>query len=584
MPDGRSTTVPPPARLHVWLAGVFGFLWLAQAGAAPEAPWHEWTSAKIRMHVQRAAALRRNYYEGYALDHAIAREQEEVRQCLLDLERDTPPPWKPGIRLEAYTSEIDDSAQPFWRYLPPLVTPASPPPPLLVFLHGYDPTITFASFPCFPACLTNVANRTGALIAAPFGRGNTDYQHIGEQDVLRVIDEMRVRYHADPQRIVLVGVSMGGLGVWNIGARWADRFNALVPVCGRADFYVWHELTRADLPGWHRELVDTQFATGYFERLLGTPVFATHGRYDDIVTYEQGAFPIRELRRLGSTRARLITFTDAGHDIFAPTWHYPPWQQFLDAVLTQVQPKPPTRSSARVGATGSRLQDAMLDPFVFVGGADGGTGHSLSNLLARAHEWRRFAFAFPRMAFEPTLDPALAARCNLFVFGEPETSPLVARILRAGQVRVLPDRFLIAGRELPRDAHGLWFTGRNPFNTNRTAVVQAGLAWGAWTSDNHRYDRIPDVIVYTNAADRWGYNVAVAAGFVTHNGSVRWSDPPFTEAIRRPPDPPPWPEYEEFFPYGGTTSPAPETCPDDEEEDYHPTAGAWPGGRALTIP
>ena len=171
-----------------------------------------------------------------------------------------------------------------------------------------------------------MANRTGALIAAPFGRGNTDYQHIGEQDVLRVIDEMRLRYHADPQRVVLCGNSMGGLGVWNIGARWADRFNALMPICGRGDFYVWHELTRAEIPGWHRELVDTQFATLYLRRLLNTPVFATHGRYDDIVTYEQGAFPVQKLRRLGSTSARLLTFTDGGHDIFAPTWYYPPWQ------------------------------------------------------------------------------------------------------------------------------------------------------------------------------------------------------------------------------------------------------------------
>ena len=159
------------------------------------------------------------------------------------------------------------------------------------------------------------------------------------------------------------------------------------------------------------------------------------------------------------------------------------------------------------------------------------------------------------MAIETELEPALAARHNLFVFGEPETSPLAAWILRDGQVRVAPDRFLIAGRELPRQEHGLWFTGRNPFNTNRTAVVQAGLAWGTWTSDNHRYDRIPDVIVYTNAADRWGYNVAVAAGFTGPDGRVRWSDPPFTEAIRRPPDPPPWPEYDELYPYGTAANP-----------------------------
>ncbi len=555
MPDARPTSAPPSPRLRAWLAGAFLLLWLAPAGAAPAEPWREWATAKIRMHVQRAADLRCHSYEGFLLDHAVALEQAEVRHCLAILERKTPPPWLPGIRLEAYISEIDDSAQPFWRYLPPSLTPTSPPPPLLVFLHGYDPNITFASFPCFPACLTNLANRTGALIAAPFGRGNTDYQHIGEQDVFRVIDEMRLRYHADPQRVVLAGVSMGGLGVWCIGARWADRFNALAPICGRGDFYVWHELRPDELPGWQREMVDTQFASRYFERLLGTPVLAAHGRYDDIVTYEQGAYPIRELQRLGSQKARLVTFTYAGHDVFGPTWYYPPWQQFLDETLTNVHAKPPRRSRARVGTTGSRLQDAFLAPFIFVGGEDGGAESSLTNLQARAHEWKRFAFAQPRMALETGLEPALAARHNLFVFGEPETSPLAAWILRDGQVRVAPDHFLIAGRELPRHGHGLWFTGRNPFNTNRTAVVQAGLAWGAWTSDNHRYDRIPDVIVYTNAADRWGYNVAVAAGFTSPGGRVRWSDPPFTEAIRRPPDPPAWPEYDEFYPYGTTADP-----------------------------
>lgn len=556
MPDGQLKTSRLPACMQAWMGGLVCLLWTAPIWAAPAGAWRGWTDAKIRMHVERAAALRQHNGAGYALDRAIAIEQEEVRQCLLELASATPPPSVPGIRLEAYISEIDDSAQPFWRYLPPTVATNSP-PPLLVFLHGYDPGITFASFPCFPSCLTGMANRAGALIAAPFGRGNTDYQHIGEQDVLRVIAEMRLRYNADPRRVVLAGVSMGGLGVWCVGARWADRFNALVPICGRGDFYVWHELAPSDLPGWQREMVDTQFATRYFERLLGTPVFATHGRYDDIVTYAQGVYPVRELRRLGSRCARMVTFTDAGHDIFAPTIFYPPWQQFLEEALIRVDRKPPPRPNARAGATGSRLQDAFLAPFVFVGGADGGAGCALTNLEARAHEWRRFAFALPRMAHEEQLDPALARRCNLFVFGEPETSPLAARILRYGQVRVSRDSFLIAGRELPRHGHGLWFTGRNPFNTNLTAVVQAGLAWGAWTSDNHRYDRIPDVIVYTNAADRWGYNVAVAAGFVGPGDSVRWSDPPFTEAIRRPPDPPPWPEYEYLYSYGATAEPGP---------------------------
>ena len=145
------------------------------------------------------------------------------------------------------------------------------------------------------------------------------------------------------------------------------------------------------------------------------------------------------------------------------------------------------------------------------------------------------------MTLESTLDVAQAAMLNLFVFGEPETSPLVSAILEQGNVVFTEDAYIIAGRKLPRKAHGLWFTGRNPFNTNHTAVVQAGIPWGERLPENHLYDRIPDVIVYTRESDRWGSNVAVAAGFIGHDQSVRWSDPPFTEAIRRPPDPPSWP-------------------------------------------
>ena len=532
----------PPAWQLACLAGFWLFLNGSPVRAAPASTdWRDWEAAKIRLHVERAAALRRLYDEGPALSAAVEAEQNEVRQSLERLAGMVLPPRLDGLRIEAYLSEIDDSPQPFWRYVPRSAAATSS-APLLVFLHGYNPYVTLANAPCFPLVMTNLAERTGALIAAPFGRGNTDYQHIGEQDVLRVIDEMRLRFGADTNRVVLSGLSMGGLGVWCLGARWADRFNALLPLCGRGDFYVWHGLRPGDLPGWQRELVDTQFATRYLDRLLHTPVLGTHGRYDDLVSWEQGRFPPAELVRLGATNTRFITFSHAGHDVFGASWFHPLVQQFLETNLRRTNPKPPPRPRMRPGATGSRLQDAFLAPFLMVGGDDGGTGSGWTNLLARAQEWQRFAFARPAATLEADLDLAQAARRNLFVFGEPETSRLARRILEAGGVTVAPDQFQLAGRVLPRRGHGLWFTGRNPFNPRLTAVVQCGIPWGERLPDNHRYDRIPDVIAYTADTDRWGCNVAFAAGFITAEGRVRWSDPPFTEAIRRPPDPPTWPD------------------------------------------
>ena len=183
---------------------------------------------------------------------------------------------------------------------------------------------------------------------------------------------------------------------------------------------------------------------------------------------------------------------------------------------------------------------------------------------------------------ESNLDPRQATAHNLFVFGEPEDSMLVKTILDEGGVTCTRDAFVMGGRRLPRAGNGLWFAGRNPFNRQRAAVVQTGIPWGERLADNHRYDRIPDVIVYTAEADRWGSNVALAAGFIGPDAKIRWADPPFTEAIRRPPDPPPWTDisYEEeddpFPPYPDQEGERPSGT-DEEPSRFGFGASAWSG-------
>lgn len=49
---------------------------------------------------------------------------------------------------------------------------------------------------------------------------------------LAILDEVIDDYSIDPSRVVLTGLSMGGMGTWSIGAAHPDRFSALVPVCG----------------------------------------------------------------------------------------------------------------------------------------------------------------------------------------------------------------------------------------------------------------------------------------------------------------------------------------------------------------
>lgn len=525
---------------------------LTAALAATAAPgWREAEAARARLHAARIALLERE--DRFSFDAAgdLARERALLNSALAALATDLPPPVRTGPRLEAYVSMIDDSPQPFWRYLPPSWS-ATNQAPLLVFLHGFDPGIDLARVPGFPLDMIPVANRAGACIAAPFGRANTDFQGIGEQDVVIVMEEMARRYGCDRQRVVLFGHSMGGMGAWCMGARMPQLFNAILIVSGRGDFYAWHKIAPDDMPPWQRRLVDAQFASGWVHQLTATPLLSFHGMLDDLVSFDQGRAIFDQLRP-HNPRARFISIPNEGHFSIDTVIGNPFTHNWLNQVLTHSFAKSPA-SRVRPGETGSRLQDAFLRPFLFVGAGTNDTQDATLRLRRQADEWQRFAKGDPRQILETELTPERAALFNLFLFGEPEESPLVQRVLAAGGVSIRPDLFRIAGRDVPRSGHGLWFTGRNPFNTNRTAVVQCGLPWGEHLSDNHRYDRIPDVIAYGAEADFYGANLAVAAGFLDQAGRVIWSDPPVTAAIL--PKTPPQealPEYE---------TPTPERTPE----------------------
>ena len=505
----------------------------AAHGASNE--WRQWEDARARVHAARIVELERDRRDEYDFLDRLDGEQASLRSAQQALASDSPPPVQTGLRLEAYLCANDDSVQPFNRFLPSGYSPTSS-PPLLVFLHGYNSGMGLVDDPYLPPALARIAEACGACVVAPFGRCNTDFQGIGEQDVMRVIDEMQTRYHTDPQRVVLAGHSMGGLGVWCIGARHPERFNGLLVISGRGDFYTWHRLTPADLPPWQRRLVDVQFAAAWAPNMTNLPVIAGHGMRDEMVAYREGRAIFARIRP-ANPHAAFLAFPNAGHGIIEDTLYHHRTLAWLRDVLTHVQPRDrPT--GQHVGETGSRLQDAFLRPFVFIGGNATNTETAICTLSDRSDEWRRFTRSSPRAMLESGLDTNLAAACHLFVFGEPETSPLVRRILEAAGVEASSNAFRIAGRTLPRAGHGLWFTGRNPFNPQRLGIVQCGIPWGEQLGDNHRYDRIPDVIAYESEADRWGANLAVAAGYLDDQDRVQWYDPPITPAIRAPKLPP----------------------------------------------
>jgi len=129
----------------------------------------------------------------------------------------------PGDHLCSISSTLDGSAQPYRLFIPDAMSNGER-VPLVVALHGkgVDHHAWFEL-----TTIKQVAGRRGWCVAAPNGRGKAYYNDAGEQDVLDIIDVLIRELPIDPQRVYLVGHSMGGWGTWHIALRHPQRFASI---------------------------------------------------------------------------------------------------------------------------------------------------------------------------------------------------------------------------------------------------------------------------------------------------------------------------------------------------------------------
>ncbi|MCX7806099.1 MAG: S9 family peptidase [Planctomycetota bacterium] len=113
---------------------------------------------------------------------------------------------------------------------------------MVFHLHGYGGRL-FGSVSTFQK---QWADARGWLLVGPDGRGSQNYDHIGEDDFFRVLDDLRKKYNVDGDRLYLVGVSMGGHGCYRLAFRFPDLFAASAPVAGWTDY-------REFYPHWYEQ-------------------------------------------------------------------------------------------------------------------------------------------------------------------------------------------------------------------------------------------------------------------------------------------------------------------------------------------
>jgi hypothetical protein len=181
----------------------------------------------------------------------------------------------PGLHEILVPSRVDRTWQLVAVYVPPT---RSARPPLAVVLHGNPQTeAELLGQPW----LRRLADRTGTILVAPFGRGIYDYAEPAATDVYDLLAAAQDAFAVDRGRTYLAGYSMGGFSVFMIGPRGGYRWAAAMCISGailnsgvRPVSIAWHDMRVYVVTGANDTSIPTKYGeqTAGFLAVIGLPV------------------------------------------------------------------------------------------------------------------------------------------------------------------------------------------------------------------------------------------------------------------------------------------------------------------------
>ena len=170
--------------------------------------------------------------------------------------------------------------------------------PVIVFLHGIRERGVGGFIQkegMFGTIVKQYLKQIPAIVLLPQCRPGKYWTNPAmERMVMQAIEQTVEEFRADSKRLYLIGVSMGGYGVWHFASRYPQKFAALVSICGGSP------------------VVSGDRFSSIAQKVGKTPAWLFHGSEDKVV-------PVSESREL--VKAIKSNYNDVKYNEYAGVGH-----------------------------------------------------------------------------------------------------------------------------------------------------------------------------------------------------------------------------------------------------------------------
>jgi predicted peptidase len=104
--------------------------------------------------------------------------------------------------------------------------------PLILALHYAGHGIPFYGEMILQEMVRPAFEELGAIIVSPDCPVKYWHQPESEQLIFDLLDTIQAKFNIDPDRILVTGYSLGGMGVWHFAGRYPGRFTAAIVMAG----------------------------------------------------------------------------------------------------------------------------------------------------------------------------------------------------------------------------------------------------------------------------------------------------------------------------------------------------------------